>query len=354
MPKKNALDIVKQTLPPPPPPKPEPVTHVALLVDTSGSMEHCMAKAREMATKQYDTLVREAVVKGQPFHLDLWAFGNVPQLVVESPPGAVSGYEVCDRIRDMRAGGGTPMLGCIDQACQRISRRLNHTNGDAAMIIVVTDGEATDRHYTNETRVRGWLANQSLGPWSFAVVGPAGVIQACASLGFPAGNILCWDGSSEDLERVSNHMARATSTYMGARSRGLTKSTDYFTSDLSAVNAATLAACQRVPATAHEVKKEEQIKPFVERVTRRDYRIGTAYYQLTKPELIQDGKDVIIREKSVPGVFYGGPAARSILGLRPGASAKVKPGNHANYDVFIKSESVNRKLVRGTTLLVVS
>jgi hypothetical protein len=50
--------------------------------------------------------------------------------------------------------------------------------------------------------------------------------------------------------------------------------------------------------------------------------------------------------------IYGGNAARSLIGLPYGAEAKVEPGNHANYDIFVQSTSTNRKLVRGTKLLV--
>jgi hypothetical protein len=42
-----------------------------------------------------------------------------------------------------------------------------------------------------------------------------------------------------------------------------------------------------------------------------------------------------------------------MIGLPANADAKVEPGNHANYDIFVQSTSVNRKLPRGTKLIVV-
>lgn len=51
---------------------------------------------------------------------------------------------------------------------------------------------------------------------------------------------------------------------------------------------------------------------------------------------------------------WSGMPGRALVGLpTDGVTySKVNPGNHANYDIFVKSNSVNRKLVRGTTLLV--
>jgi len=98
--------------------------------------------------------------------------------------------------------------------------------------------------------------------------------------------------------------------------------------------------------------KEEVIKDFVEKKTRRPYVIGTAYYQLMKTEKVQAGKGVILVEKGKPQV-WAGQAARAMIGLPAGSDAKVEPGNHANYDIYVQSTSVNRKLPRGTKLIVV-
>src|SRR5262245_53983455 len=74
-PKMKATDIAKQTIPQPTPAALEPVTHVALVIDTSASMGRIMSQARDMALQQYNTLVRESIVKGMKVHLDVWAFG---------------------------------------------------------------------------------------------------------------------------------------------------------------------------------------------------------------------------------------------------------------------------------------
>jgi hypothetical protein len=103
--------------------------------------------------------------------------------------------------------------------------------------------------------------------------------------------------------------------------------------------------------SVYTVTAEEEISDFVERKTRKLYVRGSAYYQLTKNEIVQPNKKVLIMEKGKRAI-YGGVEAREMIGLPDGAKAKVTPGNHANYDIFVQSTSSNRKLVRGTKLIV--
>jgi hypothetical protein len=49
--------------------------------------------------------------------------------------------------------------------------------------------------------------------------------------------------------------------------------------------------------------------------------------------------------------IYGGTQARQLIGCPMNTSFKIKPGNLADYEIYIKSTSVNRKLVPGTKVL---
>jgi hypothetical protein len=98
------------------------------------------------------------------------------------------------------------------------------------------------------------------------------------------------------------------------------------------------------------VPAETEIRPFVEQKTGLPYQAGSVFYQLTKPEKVQDTKKLLIQEKNSKAM-YAGNEARTLLGLPTGVDCKVKPGNHANFDLFVQSTSVNRKLVRGTKLV---
>ena len=84
--------------------------------------------------------------------------------------------------------------------------------------------------------------------------------------------------------------------------------------------------------------------------TKRPYRLGSAYYQVTKPEKIQAGKVVAVIEKAT-GKMYSGPESRKLVGL-PDYEVKASPADFKDFDLFVQSHSTNRKLVKDTHLIV--
>lgn len=81
-----------------------------------------------------------------------------------------------------------------------------------------------------------------------------------------------------------------------------------------------------------------------------EFKPGRGFYQLTKAELVQEKKEVVLMEKST-GHFFSGDEARALLGLKPGERGKVHAVALDRFLVFIQSTSYNRKLVPGTKLL---
>lgn len=81
-----------------------------------------------------------------------------------------------------------------------------------------------------------------------------------------------------------------------------------------------------------------------------EFQPGRGFYEFTRPELIQEKKEVVLRHRET-GDMYSGEKARAMIGLRPGERAKVKPAHLAGYHVFVQSTSYNRKLMAGTHFL---
>jgi hypothetical protein len=77
------------------------------------------------------------------------------------------------------------------------------------------------------------------------------------------------------------------------------------------------------------------------------------YYQFTKPETVQEYKDVVLYDKAT-GDFFTGKEARKLLGLPEYGDVRIKPQASilAKYDVFIETGSNNRKLLPNTRVLV--
>jgi hypothetical protein len=94
------------------------------------------------------------------------------------------------------------------------------------------------------------------------------------------------------------------------------------------------------------------IRDFVES-TGAEFRKGHGFYELTKSELVQERKEVVLVDRKTGDMFSGGKA-REMLGLPYGVRGKVYPrhsGELAGYDVFIQSTSYNRVLVPHTRFL---
>jgi hypothetical protein len=91
-----------------------------------------------------------------------------------------------------------------------------------------------------------------------------------------------------------------------------------------------------------------EIREFVESLG-IPYKKGRGFYQLTKAEVIQENKEVILRDRA--GLFYTGAEARRIIGIPYGRRGKVYYDRGLPYTVFIQSTSVNRKLVPHTLFL---
>jgi hypothetical protein len=80
------------------------------------------------------------------------------------------------------------------------------------------------------------------------------------------------------------------------------------------------------------------------------FKVGRGFYEFTKTETIQGKKEIILMERKT-GDLFAGEAARDLLGLPAGTTARIKPSNLEKYVVFVQSTSANRKLIGGTRFL---
>jgi hypothetical protein len=97
------------------------------------------------------------------------------------------------------------------------------------------------------------------------------------------------------------------------------------------------------------VSEDTSIKKFVENEI-SVFKIGRGFYELSKPELIQEYKEVVVRDSI--GNLYSGNHARDMINAPLGVRKKVSKLDTPNgWQVFIQSTSLNRKLVKNTQFL---
>lgn len=217
---------------------------------------------------------------------------------------------------------------------------------------VITDGEENDSldKYALKPRVAKFGDNYTLAA---LVPNDTGVSNA-AMYGFPVGNIQKWNATSAlGVENVIREVEKSASAFMETRKRtGARSTSSLFTLNTVSVSDIrnNLTPLSRNKYAMLPVTFDSRIDDFVVNAANRPYKIGSAYYQLTKTETIQPQKEVALMTND--GTVYVGDA-RTLLGL-PDAHVKVKPDHAPGYTIFVQSTSLNRKLIAGSHCMILT
>lgn len=253
--------------------------------------------------------------------------------------------------------GQTPLFDSIGKLIEIHQRVPDAEDPNVAFVIqATTDGaENASRNYNARTLSEKIKQLQATDRWTFLFRVPPGHKGSLISLGVPEWNILEWDPTKRGIEVSGQATRQAYKTFFTARAAGAT-STNRFYADLSKVTPGDVQATMKDissevlmwPISVKDNGKE--IRPFVESKLNESYLKGAAFYQLMKTETIQDHKKLMIRDKT-SNAIYEGVAARQMLGLPSFGHVRVSPGSLGNFDLFIQSTSVNRKLNKGTNVV---
>lgn len=252
--------------------------------------------------------------------------------------------------------GSTPLFDSVGDLIQQFEAVPDANDPNVSFVVMaITDGGENSSVRWNARSIAAKIQQlQATDRWTFVFRVPHGYKRQLTSLGIPDGNILEWEQTTRGVEVATAATNVAIRSFMQSRSAGATSSTGFYQTDLSNVSKQTIKA--KLIDISNEVKffdvsQTDAIKPFVEKKTGQTYVAGTAFYQLMKKEdEVQDYKQIALRDKKA-GKVYSGVEARNILGLPHNGTVKIAPGNHAGYDIFIESTSVNRKLIPGTQVL---
>lgn len=327
------------------------ITHVALLVDASGSiaqrgLTNTIIKAVDA---QVANLARLDQDLGTETRVSIYTFADTVKCLIYDRD-----VMRLPSIRDhYRPEGNTALRDAVVQAIEELRAIPTKHGNHAFLIAALTDGEDTCSRWPAST-VSNNLINL---PSNWTVAGQVPNQTAAFALkqsGFPAGNIDIWETTVIGAETAGRKAQQATETFMRARATGATGTKNLFALDATKLSAATvrnnLTELKPSDYMILPVSRKVAIKPFVESWTKEDYRVGSAYHTLVKPEKVQAGKQVCVQHK-VTGKVYAGAAARQLLGL-PNHEVKVEPASHPDWNVMLQSTSSNRWLVPGTNLLV--
>ena len=295
---------------------------------------------------QQDTIV--SVVSCGAGHTDKIARTVVNSSVIALKPVAEALYEA--------RGRGTPLYDSVGDLIEQFEAMPDANDPNVSFIVlVITDGEEnSSKKWSGRELAEKIRQLQNTDRWTFIFRVPKGATQRIVrNLGVHPGNVQEWDQTEKGITTSSEQTAEAFNTFFADRAAGK-KSTKSFYTSLADVDPA------QIKASLTDISSQVQywevqtasegalIKPFIEHKLGHDWIKGAGFYELTKTEkAIQDYKVIIIRDKNT-GVFYSSKAARQLLGLPSYGSVRVVPGDHGDYEIFIQSTSVNRKLPVGS------
>lgn len=265
-----------------------------------------------------------------------------------------------DRLQELKSydasGYSTPLRDSIVATIKTLqaAEQREPAGVDATFIVLVTtDGQENSSHTSANELAKMIQTLSATGRWTFIARVPRGGVSAASRLGIPVGNILEWDTTNAGQVQATATTTTALSSFISSGA----KSTSTFFANLEDVS------IEEVQASLEDISDQvewllvqpgeegQQIRDFVESKRGEPMLKGAAHYALVKVEpKVQDSKRIIIRDKNT-GAVYAGDAARQMLALPRVGTVRLRPDELGDFEVYIQSTSVNRKVDAGTRIL---
>lgn len=254
-------------------------------------------------------------------------------------------------------GRGTPLFDAVGELIEQFQAVPDADDSSVSFVVFTTTdgGENASRKYSGAAIAKLIKKLQMTDRWTFVFRVPRGYKHQLTQYGIPEGNIQEWEQSERGMAVSTASTQSAFRGFYAAKAAGI-NATDKFYADLSTVSLKEVK--QNLVDISGQVDVYEvdaandgaQIRDFVQ-----DQGIvftkGCAFYELKKTEAVQGYKQIAIRDKRT-GAVYSGYNARDLLGLPQHGDVKLAPGSHGNYEIYVQSTSVNRKLTKGMGLMI--
>jgi len=330
------------------------INHVAIVLDASYSMSGRQSQVVKVTDAQIKYLAKRSEELSQETRISVYRFGTTIECLIFDMdvmrlPGTSDLYSV---LRE-----NTALIDATMKSQEDLETTSQLYGDHAFLTFVLTDGQENDSRIYRAADLQKRIFN-SPDNWSMGFLVPDLSGQRYMErLGVLKDSIAIWDlNSASGLNDAASKIQQATDNFMVARSQGVRGTRSVFGTGIDVVNKKTVADnLTPVPTSKYRifpVKVAGQIRDFVLDLGYEKYSQGMAYYHLTKRETIQASKRIIVVNKKTDEAYWG-MEARHLIGLPDNRELRVSPDDNPEYDVYVQSTSVNRKLVPGTNVLIV-
>lgn len=324
--------------------------HFGLVIDESLSMRPHTQAVINVVDGLTQSLAKDSEDLNQETRLSVWAFNSrgterniVWDIDVLRMPSINGLY---------KPQGMTALIDCTILAISDLKKVPTMYGDHSVVLYIVTDGQenASRQRYSFNQHLDSLPDNWSLGLF---VPDKHGVTEA-KIWGFPADSIQVWNPAGpQAVENVGQILRDTSSQFMRARTTGVRGTKSLF--QLNTVSVTDVKQ-NLTPLASYEyhfgnVLVDTRSDNYVVDRLGRPWVKGQVFYQLTKKEKIQSYKQIAIY---ADGRIYVGKNARDMLGLPSAQDVEVVPDNWSQYKIFVQSTAPNRKLIRGTQVLVMS
>jgi len=352
---------------------------VALLMDTTGSMFPCLAQVRRDVENMVRRLRRDfpgirVAVKAIADYCDA---GH--PYVTKTLDFSTDEEAICRFIRNVEPSGGGDSPECYELGLHE-ARSLSWKAGNKKALVLIADDVPHGPNYPMNTKRIDWRNELKLlleaGIHVYGVHAMPGcrqhsksfyqeiarvtkgyyltldqlsaVVDIIFAICYQQGGVSQLNDFQAEVRRggrMSRNMASVFQTLGGApvaESRGRSDG-------LIPVPAGRFQIMHVRPEDC-DARGKVAIKQFVE-AQGIPFKKARGFYQFTKPELIQEKKEVVLFDEATGDPFTG-DEARRMIGLPYGERRQLKPTNvPLGYTAFVQSTSVNRALIAGTRFL---
>ena len=331
-----------------------PVTFVAMVRDHSVSMRSLKEGAmRDFNAQLYELQAAEGNGQDISIRVVKCGVGHLGRVELSDEVGRPSSIRRLDSY--VVDGGATPLFDSVGAAIDALNDAARGVPDASFLVMAITDGEENSSRHWSASKLRDEITRlQATDRWTYVFRVPKGYgSKLVGLLGVPSGNVLEWDQTDSGIRQSSDVTLSGIRSYFTARSAGH-RGTKAFYTDVSNVSLSEVRSslADITPlVSVHTISTDIDVSEFSRRFLGRQLEQGTLFYQLTKREpKVQDYKVICVRDKS-SGKVYGGDAARKLIGMPKVGTHPVIPGDHGDWDIFIQSTSLNRKLPGGTKVL---